>query len=171
MKRFFVICLVFLASMTAFSQNNEFGVVVGGLNGLSHRYYLQSDFVVQTDLAIGLQRTVASVAIGGGARVEGRSDIWDLALNPNLLYYKELIDHFSILAGCGLSLGMLGGFGASNVNGKFGINAMVAANYKIVSTPLSVSLDFKPGYGLGFNKHGDFSFFDWHLAAGVRYTF
>jgi hypothetical protein len=72
--------------------------------------------------------------------------------------------------------------------GKFGINAIAGVELALTSAPITIGLDFRPGYGLMFSgKEKDsketymgtvsasatrnYSFFDWTLAATVRYTF
>ena len=71
--------------------------------------------------------------------------------------------------------------------GKFGINAILGLEYKL-NIPLTLQLDFRPGYGLAFygedyidyDVHGNESksrvhcainYFDWSVNAGVRYKF
>ena len=60
MKRFLVCILAVLFSLGIFAQSQEFGVVVGGMNGLSYKKVMSDNFAIQTDLAVGFQRTVAT---------------------------------------------------------------------------------------------------------------
>ncbi len=73
--------------------------------------------------------------------------------------------------------------------GKFGINAIAGLELALTDAPITIGLDFRPGYGLMFSgeekdeinagygvkitrtSSSTFSFFDWTLAATVRYTF
>ena len=77
--------------------------------------------------------------------------------------------------------------------GKFGINAMAGVEFAFTGAPITLSVDFRPGYGLLFAGHDEdykkaqdeakefgyeysatapvYHFFDWTLAATVRYTF
>lgn len=79
--------------------------------------------------------------------------------------------------------------------GKFGVNAIGGVELALTGAPITIGLDFRPGYGLMFTsdltadnkelqediknagedasiKESDtYSFFDWTLAATVRYTF
>jgi hypothetical protein len=77
--------------------------------------------------------------------------------------------------------------------GKFGINAIAGVEFAFTGAPITVGVDFRPGYGLLFsgdiNKDNKeyakkfkeaggsykesttYNFFDWTLAATVRYTF
>lgn len=170
MKKTILVCIVGLLSLSAYAQKNEFGIVVGGLNGLSYKHYLQPNFVIQTDLAWGVERTIINVSVGP-YNVEGPSNLWDFALNPNFLYHKDLKGGLYAFAGGGVSLGMLGFFETTGIAGKFGINGMIGAGIKVSSAPLSISLDFRPGYGLGFDRYDIMHCFDWHLALGLRYCF
>ena len=59
--------------------------------------------------------------------------------------------------------------------GKFGVNAIAGIECILNDTPISVGLDFRPGYGLLFanQQYGTITthIFDWALAASVRYCF
>lgn len=63
--------------------------------------------------------------------------------------------------------------------GKFGLNAIGGIELGWKKVPLAVGVDFRPGYGIGFNetKMNDVKtkqtlhFFDWALVASVRYCF
>ena len=53
-----ILCLMVLGlSIGAFAQNNEVGILGGGLNGLSYKKMMSENFAIQTDLAVGFQRT------------------------------------------------------------------------------------------------------------------
>ena len=66
---------------------------------------------------------------------------------------------------------------------KFGINALVGLELDLAAVPLVVGFDFRPGYGMGYrSQKQDFkgvtetsktitNFFDWTLAASLRYKF
>lgn len=166
-----ILCLMVLGlSVGAFAQNNEVGLVVGGFNGLSYKKMMSENFAIQTDLAVGFQHTVFNLE-----NVVGSTSLFDFVLNPNFLYNKELNSGLYAFAGGGVSLGLAQELYIPEITyGKFGINAMLGAGYKFQNYPISLSLDFRPGYGMQF--HGDFggmviNTFDWHLAASVRYCF
>lgn len=77
--------------------------------------------------------------------------------------------------------------------GKFGINAMAGVEFAFTGAPITLSVDFRPGYGLlftgdktesekeeakkykevggSYSRSTTYNFFDWTLAATVRYTF
>jgi hypothetical protein len=77
--------------------------------------------------------------------------------------------------------------------GKFGVNAMAGVEFAFTGAPITVGVDFRPGYGLlftgdktdyekeyaksvkedggSYKNSTTYSFFDWTLAATVRYTF
>ena len=173
MKRFFVCILAVLFSLGIFAQSQEFGVVVGGMNGLSYKKIMSENFAIQADLAVGFQRTVATE----GAYYDFLSltiDIFDFTLNPNFLYNKELDNGLYAFVGGGPNVGLVQGLPYSSVTfGKFGVNAMLGAGYKMSNLPLSFSLDFRPGYAmlLNYNYETLLHAFDWHLALGVRYCF
>ena len=77
--------------------------------------------------------------------------------------------------------------------GKFGVNAIAGVELALKGAPITIGIDFRPGYGLLFAGHDEdykktqevakeygyeysetapvYHFFDWTLAATVRYTF
>ncbi|MBP5642110.1 MAG: hypothetical protein J6W92_03500 [Paludibacteraceae bacterium] len=65
------------------------------------------------------------------------------------------------------------------VTGKFGFNAIGGVEMKMANLPLAFSLDFRPGYGMQFDvdktdgvtTETQTHFFDWTLAAAIRYCF
>ena len=72
--------------------------------------------------------------------------------------------------------GVAGGGKAKKVDFKWGLNAIGGAEIHFHRVPLALSLDFRPGYGMGVPKQENdvkshYSFFDWKLVTGVRYTF
>ena len=165
-----ILCLIAMGlSVGAFAQNNEFGVVVGGFNGLSYKRIVNENFAIQTDLAVGFQRTVFNLE-----GITGPTDLFDFVLNPNFLFNKELNSGLYAFVGGGVSLGLAQELLILESYGKFGVNAMLGAGYKFQNFPISLSLDFRPGYGMLF--HGDWlgmvvNTFDWHLAFSARYCF
>lgn len=69
--------------------------------------------------------------------------------------------------------------GKDQIYGKFGINALAGLELGFSSVPLALGLDFRPGYGVGFRNQKVngvkteqvVNFFDWSLAASLRYCF
>ncbi len=173
MKKIFTLCVVAFMAFTTVKAQHEFGAIVGGLNGVSYKYWFNNAMALQGDLAVGLTEAAAE---------GGSGPMWDFTLNPNFLYHFQLPANFKLYAGGGVNIGMCSplitynyGYGYSGtttiLNGKFGVNAAVGATYDIQAVPLVLALDFRPGYGLMFNDNGNASFFDWKLAFAVRYKF
>ena len=180
MKKIFLAVVVALFSINAMAQH-EIGAVVGGMNGASYKYWFNDAFALQADLAVGLTQA---------AYKNYSSGMYDFTINPNAEYHWALpVENLKIYSGGGISFGLCNGlqaatWGYNTVNGKFGINAIVGLQYNLKSVPLALAFDFRPGYGLGFNKpYKDFDpetqaeikvnqvshFFDWKLAFAVRY--
>ena len=173
MKKLFLGILSLLFTAGLFAQQQEFGIVAGGLNGLSYKRIMSETFAIQTDLAVGFQRTAAMEQLYGG-NIFGTIDIFDFALNANFLYNKELQNGLYAFAGGGPNLGLVQGLVHSPITfGKFGANAMIGAGYKMSNLPLSFTLDFRPGsaFLLNYEYERILHMFDWHLALGVRYCF
>lgn len=171
-----ILCLMVLGlSVGAFAQNNEVGLVVGGFNGLSYKKMMSENFAIQTDLAVGFQRTSIDW-LGDSELITTTGDLLDFVINPNFLYNKELKYGIYAFAGGGASVGLAQGLHASAspiTFGKFGLNGMIGAGYKLADLPLTFALDFRPGYAMLLNVKTEtlLSIFDWHLAASVRYCF
>lgn len=217
MKKIFLAIVVALFSINVMAQH-EIGGVVGGLYGLSHKYWFSNALAVQTDLAVGLTQAATMVDYGEmGGKKSTSFGIYDFTINPNVEYHWALpVENLKIYAGGGINFGLYDNLAkasysvayayaelyqqaadymdyepavpaatsaGSTVNGKFGINAIVGLQYNLKSVPLALAFDFRPGYGLGFNKpYTDYDeagnkhtvarvshFFDWKLAFAVRY--
>ena len=174
MKKLFLGILSLLFTTGLFAQQQEFGIVAGGLNGLSYKRIMSETFAIQTDLAVGFQRTSAMAPLYGGNIFVTTFDIFDFALNANFLYNKELQNGLYAFAGGGPNIGLIQDLPYANMTfAKFGANAMLGAGYKMSNIPLTFSLDFRPGYAflLNYGYETILHMFDWHLALGVRYCF
>ena len=175
MKKIIFSLLCVAISMGTFAQDQEVGLVVGGFNGLSYKKMMSENFAIQTDLAVGFQRTSIDW-LGDSELITATADLFDFVINPNFLYNKELKHGIYAFAGGGASVGLAQGLPASYnpiTFGKFGLNAMIGAGYKLANLPLTFALDFRPGYAMLLNVKTEtlLSIFDWHLAASVRYCF
>lgn len=175
MKKIIFSLLCVAISMGTFAQDQEVGLVVGGFNGLSYKKMMSENFAIQTDLAVGFQRTSIDW-LGDSELITATADLFDFVINPNFLYNKELKHGIYAFAGGGASVGLAQGLPASYnpiTFGKFGLNAMIGAGYKLADLPLTFALDFRPGYAMLLNVKTEtlLSIFDWHLAASVRYCF
>ena len=176
MKKVFFSFLALIFAMGATAQNQEIGLVVGGLNGLSYKKHMSENFAIQADLAVGFQQTVGTFALDGDGDFNlFEFDIFDFILNPNFLYHKDLKYGIYTELGGGLSAGLMQTLHTINpaTFGKFGINAFAGVGYKMNDLPLTFGLDFRPGYAMNINVPYEviINQFDWHLAASVRYYF
>ena len=178
MKKTLIAIVVALFSINAMAQH-EIGAVVGGLNGVSYKYWFNDALALQADLAVGLTEAYWSQKVLGQT-VSHSDGMWDFTLNPNVEYHWGLVDNLKIYTGGGLSLGLYDMLkkqpgSSAHVAGKFGLNAIVGLQYDLASVPLALAFDFRPGYGLGFDKmEGSSSMltthmFDWKIAFAVRY--
>ena len=169
MKKILTIVAALMMAVTTMQAKHEIGGIVGGLNGLSYKYWFNDNMALQADLAVGLTQ-----AAGSEYGISWSDGMYDFTINPNALYHFELPANFKIYCGGGISFGMMSYVEyASSVNGKFGINANVGAAYHFANVPLVLAFDFRPGYGLGFTEAnaGTLNYFDWKLAFAVRYAF
>ena len=173
-KKFSLMLATLLLSCSfIFAQKNEFGLLLGGMNGLSYKHIVSDNFAIQTDLAVGFQRTIGTEGIKDDL-YNYTFDIFDFTLNVNFLYNKELQNNIYVYAGGGPNIGFIQELPYSPITfGKFGANAMFGVGYKMPNLPLSFSLDFRPGYALMLNYKYEMllHMLDWHLSCGVRYCF
>jgi outer membrane protein W len=176
MKKIFTLCIAALAAVSVSAQH-EIGVIVGGLNGLSHKYWFSDNVAVQTDLAVGLtvaycntySRLINSYT-GGYAQSK-----YDFTLNPNLAYHFDMSHALKVYVGGGLNIGMISYLKNTNPNfiaGKAGANALVGLSCGFRKVPLVMAFDFRPGYGIAFtDEKSDYThFFDWKLGLALRYV-
>ena len=200
MKKIFVLFAAAMMAVTVSAQH-EIGGIVGGLNGVSYKYWFSNSLAIQADLAVGLTEAAS------GSNIEGHYysshyGVWDFTINPNVLYHWQLPANFKIYCGGGINFGMMNNLpvrysdygypyyapakydpsdyldfdpyayaSTPAVSGKFGINAVVGAAYHFAAVPVVLALDFRPGYGMSFTKWGAGHYFDWKLAFAVRYAF
>lgn len=192
MKKIFALVVVAVLAVTNVKAQHEIGGIVGGLNGVSHKYWFTDAFALQTDLAVGLTQA---------AYKHGSAGQYDFTINPNALYHFDLVDNLKLYTGGGINFGLVDGLasgtgmsyaprritipgygdydipnyhhgGGSSVLGKFGINAVIGLAYKFDAVPVVLAFDFRPGYGMSFNDTKYTShFFDWKIAFAVRYAF
>jgi len=179
MKRLFLILAMAAVTISGMAQKHEIGAVVGGLNGLSYKYWLSDKFALQADLAVGLTAVPASTFMNGTNVTKAATgnqtitnSIYDFTINPNLLYHFPMTEHLKLYVGGGVNFGLMSDIRNTDpdgILGKFGVNGDcgLAFDYQ----RLVFAFDFRPGYGLGFRDANTphLSFFDWKLGFAVRY--
>lgn len=176
MKKIMSLVLVAMMGMCAFAQNHEIGAVIGGLNGLSYKYWFNDNVAVQADLAVGLTAAPMWMQTPAGVASVGTNSQYDFTLNPNLAYHFPLTRRMFLYTGGGVALGMVSDLQNTNTNliwGKMGVNGLLGIAFHSQNHPIAVAFDFRPGYGLGFKNSSTtfMHFFDWKLGLAVRYRF
>ena len=174
MKKGLLLCAFAMLMAGNVMAQHEIGGVVGGLNGLSYKYWFSDQLALQADLAVGLSRIPGATYYKGDKTPDWTFSMYDFTINPNVAYHFDLPANFQIYLGGGLNLGLMGHIDNTDpdgISGKFGINALAGAAYNFDGVPVVLALDFRPGYGLGFTEANvpHSSFFDWKLAFAVRY--
>lgn len=174
MKKVFTLFAAVMLSVSAAFAQFEIGGIVGGLNGVSAKYWFNNNMAIQADLAVGLTAAPTGVYYQG-TKLFGDVQVnhYDFMLNPNFLYHFDLISNLKLYTGGGLGLGLMRDdvLIAYGVVGKFGLNAVAGLAYELPSAPIVFALDFRPGYGLMFKdaSTAHASMFDWKLGLAVRY--
>lgn len=173
MKRLFFILALAATTMATMAQKHEIGAVVGGLNGLSYKYWISANTAVQADLAVGLAAVPGSTFYNGTKLAgPGTFSMYDFTFNPNLLYHFPMTEHLKLYIGGGVNIGLMSALGNTDpdqIMGKFGVNGN--CGMAIDLNKIVLAFDFRPGYGLGFvnPNTAHLSFFDWKLGLAVRY--
>ncbi len=172
-KILLVVALVAAAASAQAQQpyKHSIGVSVGSLEGVSYKMFFTDQLALHADLGFQMLATV-----GGSNGYTSDMYFWTFVANPNVVYQDNITGWnwggIGWFAGGGLSLGLAQGFGYfSLTSGKWGINAIAGVELGLDDAPLAISLDFRPGYGMRFRENYSTSFFDWAIAASVRYTF
>ena len=172
MKKLFFILAAVLMTANVMAQH-EIGVIAGGINGLSYKYWCSDRLALQADLAVGLTAAPGALYYKGTNLGSGTNAQYDFTLNPNLAYHFPLASQLHLYAGGGVNIGMVSDINNTNPNlimGKFGANGIIGLSY-LTGSNIVLAFDFRPGYGLGFMdaSTAHFSFFDWKIGFAVRY--
>lgn len=205
MKKLLLGLLVIAVSTKISAHDNELGFIVGSMEGFSYKKIINENFAIQTDLAVGFQKTLTSWYLSSDFDRYSNGthfylgdmtvDLLDFGLKINFLYNRDLGNNLYAFIGGGTNLGLAvtrnlstnpndyppyGNWEdlyddylpyTSNNLGKFGLNTMMGAGYKLLKLPLTFSLDFRPGFAILFNSFANIYIFDWHLAVSARYCF
>ena len=175
-----ILMLALLFSMTLSIQaqapyKHSIGVTVGSMQAISNKTFPTDHFAIQLDLGTKYNY---SVIAGFG------STHWSMELAPSFMYEGHFVKGLYGLVGGGFSLGFtwyppVSYYIASSpdmqihkIMGKGGAHGIIGLEYKF-NIPLTLQLDFRPGYFFQFNHEfiGDHTF-EWGLVnLGVRYTF
>ncbi len=186
MKKYILLALVCLSvsGLSAQEYKHSIGGLAGSMYGVSYKGFVFGidHFGLQADLGVRLESTAAGTR-EFGSYLSYEQNLYTFEFNPNLLYQNTIADfdegHVDWYAGGGFSIGLAHDLYSSSLDldatddplyGKFGLNAVFGAEVAL-SAPVNIALDFRPGYGLGFNDNYHFSFFDWALTLAVRYRF
>ena len=172
MKKILLVLTAVIISVNVMAQH-EIGIIAGGINGVSYKCWLTTDWALQTDLAVGLTAAPGSVFYKGFNYGTGTNSQYDFTLNPNLEYHFPLASILKLYVGAGVNLGLISDLNNTDPNlimGKAGGNGIVG----FVMAPgshVAIALDFRPGYGIAFYDADTphFSFFDWKLGLAIRY--
>ena len=186
MKRLFSIMIcACMCIMGAYAYNYEHSVggTVGSIYGVSYKGFFvpvgdNGSIGLIGDLGVHLIATAGPRYKIESVEPEIYSSTYTFftfELNPNAVY-QSVISEFDTgrvdwFAGIGTSVGLASYFDTRNgVAGKFGTNVIGGAEV-VFDAPVNLSLDFRPGYGLWFNRNYHMSYFDWAVVASVRYRF
>ena len=164
MKKILTVCIALMTAVTLFGRDYQHSLgIVGGLGiGVQYKGMVADNVTVMEELGYFINPN-GGTGFGYAA-----------FLNNTIVAYQD-----NILEEDGVKLDWYAGgqlkigYGASGVFG-FGAAAGVEAN--MTNAPISLSFDFRPGYGLLFGNNGaggttTAHLFDYSLNLGVRYTF
>ncbi|MBO4655453.1 MAG: hypothetical protein J5644_07905 [Bacteroidales bacterium] len=187
MKKISVILLSFVMGMmlTVNAQapyRHGIGATLGTMEAFSYKTFLTENLAFSVDAGFKWTTSPSTVIEKSGNYVWHGSHVspFTIEANPNFMYEAAAGSKgLHWLVGGGISLGYCwrsyynynySYYGYFPTFGKFGINAIGGIEYKF-NIPLTIQGDFRPGYGLLFNKDYTVHYFDWAVCVGVRYTF
>lgn len=163
---------------------HSIGLTLGNMEAFSYKTFFTENFAFSVDA--GFKWTVSS------AQVRYKPDfftykgtVWpmNIEVNPNFMYEASAgLKGLHWFVGGGVSAGY--SWSATYKNhyysysydysyysyGKIGVNAIGGVEYKF-NIPLTLQADFRPGFGMLFNRNYTINYFDWGVCVGVRYTF
>lgn len=174
MKKIIVCILLMIFSINVFSQNNEFGIVVGSFNGFSYKRVVSNSFATLSEIGFPLYKSPCLIQDGDLNKVaNGTMSLWGFEIDQNFLFNKQFQDQWTFFAGGGISVGFVADYNTYDVFAKTGVNAIVGCEYSFLKVPLGISMDFRPGYGTMYFPENVLliSLFDWKLALSLRYCF
>ena len=178
LRSILIMTLLFSMALSVQAQapyKHSIGVTVGSMQAISYKTFPTDHFAIQLDLGTKYNY---SIIVGYG------STHWSMELAPSFMYEGHFVKGLYGLVGGGFSLGFTWyppvsyysttspEYKTYNIMGKGGIHSIIGLEYKF-NIPLTLQLDFRPGYFFQFNHEfiGNHTF-EWGLVnLGVRYTF
>lgn len=161
---------------TEMPYKNSIGVSLQSLNGFAFKTFCTNHFAIQADLG-------TKFTIGASRDFDYTIEfVSTVEAAVNFMAEANLFKGLYGFIGGGTSLGYCWNLGnwasiSDNYSGwvyydfvKYGANALFGLEYKL-NIPLTIQLDFRPGYGMLIDARHLVSYFDWAINAGVRYTF
>lgn len=180
---FFLFFSCFAISKAQSPYTHGIGATVGNMFGVSYKTFATDNFAIQLDLSVRMCPTAHVFDKETAAFLEMSSEtitLYSLDFNPNFMYESDITRDLYWFAGGGVTIGYgfaegVAGFTSYGHSGIFGINAIGGIEYQF-NAPVALQFDFRPGYGLNFSKgyHKSMElwhYFNWGIAATVRYTF
>ncbi|MCQ2342054.1 MAG: hypothetical protein MJZ75_00975 [Paludibacteraceae bacterium] len=169
----------------------------------------RNDLALQVDAGINLWGTAGMANhqvknLDTGSMTKRRDSFtsmaaYDLQINPNILYQRVFKDAdfgtASWYVGGGVNIGYMRQSEKAQIRhedwdyfpmmigkamrGKAGVNAIAGVELHFRKVPMTLSFDYRPGYGIGwayetyehYKNMLQLHFYDWSLAVGLRYSF
>lgn len=150
---------------------SSIGVIVGSLNGFSNKSFAGKRFAIQVDFGLKpfLYEEYYSYYGYYGSYSGYNSEITGIIeADVNFLFEKDIktsnVGGWYWFIGGGINLGLT----LDSSEFKTGMNAMGGVEYIFSKVPITLQLDFRPGYGYIIDQDG---FFDWALTFSARWHF
>jgi hypothetical protein len=161
---------------------HSIGVTLGNMEAFSYKTFFTDHLAFSVDAGYKWTLSPATYKQKGTSFAwhDGLSWVTSIEANPNLMYEASTnAGGLHWFVGGGLSAG----YGWTNFTygdihdyhyrtffGKMGVNAIGGIEYKF-NFPLTLQADFRPGFGLMFNRDYNVHYFDWGVMVGARYAF
>ncbi len=156
MKRFFVLVVAILvgSAVIANAQSYDKAIGIKISNGLNITYKQNLSPANNIEAGVSLDFIWLGVYANGFYNWQ-----WEIEAVPGLNWY----------VGPGVSLGV-GGL-AYSAYFQVAIHGQIGIEYKFAEIPLAISLDYGPGFGIGFGAGGVYPGFAGTGGLGIKYTF
>ena len=146
---------------------HSIGVTLGNMEAFSYKTFFTDHLAFSVDAGYKWTISPATYKQKGTpyAWHDRMSWVTSFEANPNLMYEAPTnAGGLHWFVGGGLS----GGYGWTN----FTYGDIYGYNYRVFfNVPLTLQADFRPGFGLMFNRDYNVHYFDWGVMVGARYAF
>jgi hypothetical protein len=169
MKAAIIAVLLFNGSFILKAQapyKMSIGGIVGNMEGASFKLFFADKLAFQTDLGVKF----VTAQLSDEPNHNSATPFSTFEVNSHVMFENNIksseTGQLLWFIGVGASIGY-----QFEKNGKFGGNIISGIEYSLVNTPISLQIDYRPGFGMLFRQNAIQPYFDWGFALSMRYNF